>query len=76
MNVLGQEKNVSSSRRLDIQYLKNPPKLIRYLSENEHIALIKEFNRSKNKLLKLFIGFFVTDRSPPQRGRAGQMARF
>tara|TARA_B100001093_G_scaffold256639_1_gene245401 strand:+ start:1024 stop:2244 length:1221 start_codon:yes stop_codon:yes gene_type:complete len=63
-------KNVSSSRRLDIQYLKDPPKLTRYLSENEHGALFKELNRSKNKMLKFFIGFLLLTGS--RRNEAAQ----
>ena len=63
-------KNVSSSRRLDIQYLKDPPKLTRYLSENEHRALFKELNRSQNKILKFFIRFLLLTGS--RRNEAAQ----
>ena len=52
-------KNVPPARHLDIQYLKDPPKLNRYLSEEEHIKLFLELNRSKNHMLKFFIGFLL-----------------
>lgn len=52
-------KNVPPARHLDIQYLKDPPKLNRYLSEEEHIKLFRELNRSKNHMLKFFIGFLL-----------------
>ena len=52
-------KNVPPSRHLDIQYLKDPPKLNRYLSEEEHIKLFHELNQSKNHMLKFFIGFLL-----------------
>ncbi|OAH08976.1 Tyrosine recombinase XerD [Rhodobacteraceae bacterium SB2] len=52
-------KNVPPARHLDIQYLKDPPKLNRYLSEEEHIKLFRELNRSKNHMLKFFIEFLL-----------------
>ena len=52
-------KNVPPVRHLDIQYLKDPPKLNRFLSEEEHIKLFFELNRSKNHMLKFFIGFLL-----------------
>jgi integrase len=52
-------KNVPPARHLDIQYLKDPPKLNRFLSEEEHIKLFFELNRSKNHMLKFFIGFLL-----------------
>ena len=52
-------KNVPPARHLDIQYLKDPPKLNRHLSEEEHIKLFQELNRSKNLMLKFFIGFLL-----------------
>jgi integrase len=52
-------KSVPPARHLDIQYLKDPPKLNRFLSEEEHIKFFFELNRSKNHTLKFFIGFLL-----------------